>query len=335
MPSRKSSGKPAGKRPVPPRPIPHQPQLAEEIIDPRWLVKALALTILAAIFCAWLLLCLLYYQGSWQLVLHPAKSITTTPASAGIPFDEIRFDAAETGQPRLAGWWIPASTPPSGSPHSELQPLARYAADTVLYLHDGSGSLSDTLPTLKLLHSAGINIFAIDYRGFGQSSPSDRPNSSAMAEDANAALDYLTGTRHIAASHIVPYGSGLGASLAAGLASTHPELAAVILDNPDPDPTATAVASHRSNIVPIRMLYHEHFDISGPLQALATPKLLITGGPNARPSPAQLDQLTSIFRTAHSPSIALVLPAGDNGTPYLNGLTRFLDQYLPATGLPR
>jgi len=36
-------------------------------------------------------------------------------------------------------------------------------------LHNGSGSLSDTLPQLQALHNLGINVFAFDYRGFGKS----------------------------------------------------------------------------------------------------------------------------------------------------------------------
>ena len=84
-------------------------------------------------------------------------------------------------------------------------------------------------------------------------------------------------------------------------------------------------------MVPIRLLYHEHFDIAGPLRSLATPKLLISGGPNARPTEAQLAQLQSLYRTAHSPSLDVALPAANDTSAYLGALTRFLDQYLPAS----
>ena len=326
MPPRRSSQKPAPTR-TPPRPNHPPPQQAAlEIVDPVWLAKAFGLTLLAAIVCAWLALCLLYYQGSWQLVLRPSKVIDRTPATLNIPFEDVRFDASETGQPRLTGWWIPAS--PATGPE-QPQPPAKYASDTILYLHDGTGSLSAAVPTLALLHAAGINIFALDYRGFGHSDASSHPTSPTMAADASAALSYLISTRHIPADAIVPYGTGLGGSLAAGLARNHGDLPALIVDNPDPEPTRTAIAAHPSGIVPIRLLYHEHFEIAGPLSSLPTPKLLIAGGPNARASEEQVRQLQTLFRSAANPAISVILPTQDYAQAYTAALSRFLDQYLP------
>jgi pimeloyl-ACP methyl ester carboxylesterase len=268
----------------------------------------------------------LYYQGSWQLVLRPSKTIDTTPAALNIPFEEIHFDSSETGQPRLTGWWIPAI---SSSATGSLQSAPKFASDTILYLHDGTGSLSAATPTLGLLHSIGVSVFAIDYRGFGHSDASSHPTSETMARDASAALTYLTGTRHLAPDRVVPYGAGLGASLAVGLAKSHGELPAMIVDNPDPDPALTAVAAHSSGLVPIRLLYHEHFEIAGPLASLTTPKLLLSGGPNARAS----EDLEHLFRSAASPAMSVVLPRSDYQAAYTEALSRFLDQYLP--GPPR
>jgi hypothetical protein len=287
-----------------------------EVVHPLWLAKALALSLLAALLCAWLTLCLLFYQGDWQLILHPSPAVAQTPAALSLPFDTIRFGASETGQPRLTAWYVPAASPPT----------AKYSAYTILYLHDGSGSLADTLPTLTLLHAAGINIFAIDYRGFGLSDPSHHPSATTMAEDSAAAFDYLTLTRHIPASQIIPYGVGLGASLAVTLAHTHPELPAVILANPDPDPTATALATHSSNLIPVRLLFHQHFEIASPLSTLATPKLLIAGGPSS--SAQQTIALESLFQQAASPRFSITLPPTNDTAPYITALTRFLDQTL-------
>ena len=325
QPNRKSTRKLEANRPAPR--IPNNQQPPDEVVDPIWLLKALGLTIVAAIICAWLALCLLYYQGSWQLVLHPVRTVDRTPTAINLPFEEVHFDASVTGQPRLTGWWIPAAQQP---PQAALQTVPRFASDTVLYLHDGAGSLSETLPAIALLHTAGINVFAFDYRGFGRSDSSAHPNSASMAADASAALDYLTETRHISASRIVPDGAGLGASLALALVREHPELRAVILDNPNPDPTATAVSAHPSHIVPIRLLYHESFEIAGPLQSVSTPKLLIAGGPNTRQVKAESAALPELFRKAASPRFSVELPVENPDAALLAALTRFLDQYLPA-----
>ncbi len=162
---------------------------------------------------------------------------------------------------------------------------SRYSADTVLLLHDGSGSLADTVPALARLHAAGLIVFAFDYRGFGASDSSSHPAAESMAQDSSAALEYLTKeTRHIAAGNMVPYGVGLGASLAANLAQVHSDLPAAILDNPDPDPALTATAQRPSHIVPVRLLFGSQFDIATPIASLKTPKLLIAGGPSAMPA---------------------------------------------------
>jgi uncharacterized protein len=311
---------PAPKRPAPRKPAVAPPQKnVPDTVDPGWLLKALGICVVAALVCAWLTACLLVYQGAWQSVLHPSKTIDRTPASAGMVYTDVAFGAEDTGQPRLTGWWIPADSP------GGLQ--GRYAAYTFLFLHDGSGSLSDTLPALARLHHAGLNVFAFDYRGFGKSDASQHPSSVRMAEDAASALNYLTTARHIPDRDIVPYGSGLGGSLAAGLAVAHPELPAIVLDNPDPDPAAAAVEAHPSKVIPVRMLFGDQFDVARPLGSLATAKLLIAGGPGCL-AKCDLGAMDVLFRRTASPRFAVSLPRGQGESDLQTALGRFLDQSL-------
>jgi pimeloyl-ACP methyl ester carboxylesterase len=289
-----------------------------EVVDPGWLFKAVTLSLLAAMACGYATLCFLYYQGSWQLLLHPDHNVSLTPASVKLAYTDVHFDSSETGQPRLTGWWVPAES------SSGMQ--SRYSGFTILYLHDGSGSLSAAVPILVQLHRLGLNVFAIDYRGFGASDASVHPSEGRMSEDAEAAFNYLTGTRHIAVDAIVAYGSGLGASLAANLGATHPRLPAVILDNPDPDPRETASAQ-TSRLLPARLLLGRPFDVAQKISTLATPKLLIAGGPNSKTSDPDTTRFQSLFKHAASPSFAVTLPFG-NTERYEASLRRFLDQYL-------
>ena len=310
-----------------PKPGPSPPRQTAplEVVDPVWLIKAIAMCLLAALFCIWLTECLLVYQGAWQLVLHPTRTIDRTPASAGLLYEPVRFDAAETGQPRLTAWWIPAGSQPTSQPAS--QPT--YAAFTILYLHAGSGSLSDTIPSLARLHRAGLNVFAIDYRGFGASDASVHPDEARMTQDAAAALEYLTSTRHIPTRTIIPYGAGLGASFAANLARQHSGLPAIILEDPTPDPAATAAAAHPSRIIPVRLLFGKRFDIATPLATLATPKLLIAGGSASTHSAGETRVIQTLYHRAASPSFDVTLPPVNDEDDYQAALQRFLDQYLP------
>jgi uncharacterized protein len=286
-------GKRAQPQPVPP-----------EVVSPIWLVKAIALTILAALFCGYLTFCLLFYQGQWQLVLHPIRT-TASPASiAGVPYELIRFGPDESAIPQLTGWWIPSD------------PGGRYSNLTILFLPGGNGSLADSIPTLGSLHNLGINVFAFDYRGYGQSAAT-RPNQQNMIHDADSAWRYLTTSRNIPAPQIVPYGTGVGASLATRLAASNTAIPALILDAPRADLLDVAMRDPRASLIPVRLIFHERFPLAEPLSTLRTPKLLLSR--STVPDQA--------FRIAADPKLTVELTS-PSAVLYNQSITRFLDQYV-------
>lgn len=277
-----------------------RPTGAPDLIDPRWILKALAIVLTFALLCAWGTLCLLWYQGQWQLVLHPAHTVDTTPASLGLDFTELHFDVDATGTPQLNGWLIPAANP---------------SAPTALLLHGADGSDSSALPRAATLHNAGLNILLFDYRGYGRST-GQHPSQATMQQDADSALNFLISTQHIPAQNIILYGQGLGASLAVNLAAQHHNIPAIILDAPDGDLTDRVLRDAHSWLVPVRLLFHETFPLAAPLHTLATPKLLISYGGNTPTS------LTS----AADPKVSIELPSPDDPA-LLPAIRRFVDQY--------
>jgi hypothetical protein len=286
---------------TPPQPAP------PDVVSPIWLIKAIALTIVAALLCGYLTLCLLFYQGQWQLVLHPTRTSASPASIAGIPFDFIRFGPDESATPQLTGWWIPAA------------PGSRYAPITILFLPEGNGSLANSIPILASLHNLGLNIFAFDYRGYGQSAPA-RPSQQSMTEDTDTAWQYLTTTRAISAQRIVPYGTGAGTSLATRLASNHNTIPALILDTPRADLLNVAIRDPRAKLLPVRLLFHERFPLAEPLSTLHTPKLLLS----RTTAPDQT------FLRASDPRFTVEL-ASPSEALYNQSLTRFLDQYVAVT----
>jgi uncharacterized protein len=283
---------------------PLRPQ--QPLVSGKWLLGALAVTLALGAVCAYATLCLLFYQGSWQLIFHPSRTIGTTPASLNIPYEEIKFDYTETGKPQLAGWWIPSGD------------TARYPSRTILFLHDGHGSLSDTVSQLQALHALGINIFAFDYRGFGQSAD-QHPSEASMNQDADAALAYLTSTRHLPAHSIIVYGAGIGAAVAASTASRHAEVAAVVLENLSPPASTLFAADGRAKILPVRLLTSNRFDPAEILKALSTPKLFLERGTSPPTETA--------FHAAHDPR-QLFQIAPEDQAKYLETMQRFLDEQL-------
>jgi len=261
-----------------PRPDPKSPRLAPRydpqrgnappemipLVEVAWILKALAAVFLTALICAYATMCVLFAHGQWQLVLHPSRTVATTPASLNLPFTEVHFGVDETAIPQLTGWYIPSDIT---------------TQNTALILHAADGNLADALPSAQLLHAQHLNVLLFDYRGYGQSL-GQHPTQSSMQADAASALTYLTTTRGIPTTSIVVYGTGLGASLAVHLCAENPNLPALILQSPDGDLTDRAAHDPRSKIIPFKFLFNQTFPLAAPLQTLPTPRLLLPTPPN-------------------------------------------------------
>jgi len=278
-------------------------------VSPRWLSAAAALAILAALTCAWLTLSLLYWQGSWQLLYHPTAAISVTPAALGIPYDPIRFAVTETGTTQLTGWWIP-------------DPEARR---TVLLLHGADGNLSDTLDTVAALRTQHLSIFAVDYRGYGQSIAA-KPTEQSLHQDAEWALSWLTITRGIPAESILVYGTGLGANLAAELASEpasiHSQLGGVVLHQPSDQIMAPVFNDPRSHIVPAHWLVKDRYDLTAAAAKLQIPSLwLFSESRSGQSSPAS----NSYRATPTQKSCAWLKPPIVTDPHFAETLGRWLD----------
>jgi uncharacterized protein len=237
-----------------------------------WLFGALGGVLVAIVAFAWLALCLLYWQGSWQLLYHPRKDITRTPASVGLSYEPVHFATTEAGTPQLFGWWLPAAE-------------SRF---TVLYLHGADGNLSETIDSLAELHRLNLSVLAFDYRGYGQSAPA-WPSEKGLLQDAANAIDWLILTRHVSPGNIVVYGSELGANLALQIAASHSQLAGVILDQPVQDALQPVFGDPRSRLVPAHTLVRDRYDLMRPATALTIPSLWLISqargrGPATPPS---------------------------------------------------
>lgn len=285
----------------------------QPLVSGRWLGYAVAGVVAFAALCAYLTLCLLFYQGQWQVVFHPSRTITATPASLGLKYDAISFDYTGTGAAQLTGWWIPAD------------PGAPDAGRTLLFFHGSQGSLSGSAAQLKTLHSLGVNIFAFDYRGFGQSM-NTHPSESRVYEDGDAAWNYLIDIRHLDPHSIVLYGTGLGATIAAEAALRHHQSPALILENPAPPALTLIAADARTSIIPTRWLFRDRFEIIPRLQALGLDlsqpvQQLVRDGKGA-PSPEIVREEN---RNGSGPRLLLLLGPNIALAPqYLRSLEEFL-----------
>ncbi|HEY2472795.1 MAG TPA: alpha/beta fold hydrolase [Terracidiphilus sp.] len=290
-------------------PAPLQSASGPSTVSGRWLIAALAIVVAAALLCAWCTLCLLFWQGSWQLLYHPTSAVARTPASVNLQFESVGFATTASGEPELRGWWIPAST------------QARY---TAVYLHGASGNLGDTVGALARLHALGLSVFAFDYRGYGQSQFA-HPSEARWRQDADSAIRYLTGTRHIATPSLILIGKDLGANLALETASAHPDLAGIVLENPLESPTTAIFLDARSHLVPAHLLVSDRWDTNTAASNLLIPSLWFywTAGHGAGTEP---DNPEGYQKTPARKMLVWLTNSPDEPMQFNTAITRWLDQ---------
>lgn len=274
-----------------------------EVVDPRWLLRALGLLVLLALLCGYLTLGLLFYLGSWQLALKPTHDAGT---STGLPAQSVTF---RSGGEEVHGQWLPAA------------PDSTRGTYAVLYLRSGDGQLDKGDGTqIGTLHDHGLGVLAFDYRGYGPNPQNPHPTEKRMLQDAAAAWEYLLGKQRIAPNHVIVFGSGVGVSLAAQLLAQQHAGAALIGYNADPDVLARVRRDPRSYLFPLGLVFHERF-LLDPLKTLSQPKLLYSTGP--------LDLARrAAYQSAADPKQTVEVPS-HNAQEEQNALARFLDAYVP------
>lgn len=315
MKKAKSSGRTRASTPA--RPTPERGSNVESnvhTVSAKWLLSAGAIAIAAALLCAWGTLCILFWQGSWQLLYHPTSTVDRTPASASLPFESIGFASNAAGEPQLRGWWIPGSS--SGS-------------YTAIYLHSADGNLGDTVNALSRLHAAGLNVFAFDYRGYGQSRFA-HPSEARWREDADSALAYLTGTRHIPAGTIILVGKDLGANLAIGLAAAHSDLAGVVVEQPLESPTAAIFNDPRAHLVPAHLLVSDRWRTISDAGNVLIPSLWFYWT-SVRSADLEQDKPEAYERVPARKSLIWLTDSPDEAQQFKSALTRWIDQLPAAT----
>jgi len=184
--------------------------------------------------------------------------------------------------------------------------------------------LGDTLDALARLHGSGVNVLAIDYRGYGQSQ-FVRPSEAHWRQDAEWAIEYLTGTRHVAPGAIVLDGTGLGANLALEVAAAHPELAGVIVESPLVDPMRAVFSDARGRMVPARLLVRDRFDLSAAAENVRVPVLWFASDERSKAGVVPREP-QAYGRITGRKTLVWLSPSGGLNKQVGEALTRWLDE---------
>ena len=164
---------------------------------------------------------------------------------------------------KLAIWWLPPSDP---------------AAPTLLYLHGTFRNLYRNYPKIEALRAAGFGVLAVDYRGWGDSTPII-PSEKTIVADADVAWAEFVRHQPEPKKRVI-YGHSLGGAVAIDLASRKhggSDYAALIVESTFTN-LADLAASAAGPVGPIAVwISGESFDSLAKIGRIDAPILMLHG----------------------------------------------------------
>jgi len=185
-----------------------------------------------------------------RLLFFPTRGLASGPEAFGLRAEALSI-RTEDGL-SLHGWWIKGN-----------------GRKALLYFHGNAGNAADRLARAGILNERiGLDIFLVDYRGYGRSEGS--PSEDGLYRDGRAI--YQEAIRSgFGAERIILFGESLGSAVAIRLA-TERKCAALILETPFL--SVPALARVHYPFVP-SFLVSNRFDNASRIGSVAVPILLI------------------------------------------------------------
>ena len=139
----------------------------------------------------------------------------------------------------------------------------------LIYFHGNAGNLSHRLPDLLKIHSMGINVLGVSYRGYGKSS--GRPSEKGIYNDGSAALSYIKNSYN--SQDIYVLGRSIGSTVATHIAQNQ-DIAGLLLISPL---LSGKEQAKRQGLSIISFLAGESFDNKSKINRVNCPVLIIHG----------------------------------------------------------
>ncbi|GEQ73962.1 alpha/beta hydrolase [Comamonas testosteroni] len=269
--------------------------------SPRRIAAALGLALLLAL-ASWGMRELDARQRVW--IFQPSDRSWPGANTAGMQEQWIDFRSRDGSAARLHALWMPSDNA---------------QAPLLLFLHGARWNVTGSSPRIRRLQAMGFSVLAVDYRGFGKSSPA-LPSQASAAEDARAAWDWLG--RQAAGRPRYIFGHSLGGAIAIDLASSVKNESGVLVES-----TFTSIPdvfdSMRWGWLPVNWLITQRFNSVDTVADIGSPLLVVHG--TADPLiPARLGQ--QLFDAAREPKRLILV----EGASHHNTQSKALVQYRQA-----
>lgn len=200
-------------------------------------------------------------QRAW--IFQPSDRSWGGSASSARDMDDVwvEFESAVTGEPaKLHGLWIAADERAAEGP-------------VLLYLHGARWNVEGSSPRVRRLKDLGFSVLAIDYRGFGKSTPG-LPSEDMAYEDARAAWDWLAAKYPDRPRYI--FGHSLGGAVAIDLAAKVDDERGTIVEG-----TFTSIPDVASSMkwgwLPVGPLITQRFESVRKVAKVGSPLLVVHG----------------------------------------------------------
>ena len=181
----------------------------------------------------------------------------------------------------------------------------------LLWFPGNGGNITHRFHWMEKMSCLPINIFIIDYRGYGRSE--GKPTEPGIYKDAEAAYDYLTKKMLVPSAKIVILGESLGGAPAIDLASKA-KCKALIAQSTFT--TAKDMAKRIMPILPLWLIIKTKLDNLAKIQKITVPKLFIHS-PADEVVPYKLGR--KLFNAAPPPKEFYEIPNAGHNETYLVG----------------
>jgi fermentation-respiration switch protein FrsA (DUF1100 family) len=230
-------------------------------------------------------------------IYFPQRAYDARPEDYGLAAERLTLESG--GGAKLEGWWI------HGGGRTAL-----------LFFHGNGGNISHRLERARLLvQSLGLDVFLVDYRGYGAST--GKPGEEGLYADGEA-IARAAAERGFPPERTVLFGESLGSAIAIETALRRP-CRGLILETP-----FLSIAAMAKAIYPFLppFLIRTKFDNQAKIARLTIPKLIVAAERDDVVPPGHARRL---YELAAPPKDLFVIPRATHNDTYLVGGQQYLD----------
>jgi fermentation-respiration switch protein FrsA (DUF1100 family) len=230
-------------------------------------------------------------------IYFPTSDYQAAPEDFGLRAETLEIPSSDGV--RLAGWWIRGN-----------------GSTALLYFHGNGGDISHRLERTKMLvESLGLDVFLVDYRGYGKSSGS--PSETGLCADGEAIYDAAR-ARGFTPEHIVLFGESLGGAVAVETALKKPARAIIL------EAAFLSIPKMAKTIYPFlpSFLVRTKFDNEAKIGSVPIPKLIVAA---EKDDVVPFEQTQRLFEIAAEPKQFFVILGAAHNNTYIVGGREYLE----------